>query len=289
MEKGIPMLGGLFKVAVASTLATGAAYAQSAPAGSPTEPAAAPAASADDAAALAQKLSNPVSSLISVPFQLNYDARIGPLKDGERLTINVQPVIPFSISKDWNLVSRTIVPIVWQSDIFPGSGNQFGLGDTVQSFFFTPKQAKGIIWGAGPVILLPTGTDQLLSGHKWGVGPTAVVLKQAGQWTIGGLANHIWSVAGDNNRNDLSLTYFNPFISHTSKTAFTVGASADLTYDWKIDKLVMPVNLTASQLVKVNKQLLSLGGGLRYYVATTDASPHGLAARLSITLLYPAK
>ena len=175
------MFEGLFKVAVASTLATGAAYAQSAPAGSPTEPAAAPAASADDAAALAQKLSNPVSSLISVPFQFNYDARIGPLKDGERLTINVQPVIPFSISKDWNLVSRTIVPIVWQSDIFPGSGNQFGLGDTVQSFFFTPKQAKGIIWGAGPVILLPTGTDQLLSGHKWGVGPTAVVLKQAGQ------------------------------------------------------------------------------------------------------------
>ena len=282
------MLGVLFKIAVASSLATGAAYAQDAPAESPSEPAAAPAASSGDAADLAKKLSNPVSSLISVPFQFNYDARIGPDKDGERVTLNVQPVIPFSISEDWNLVSRTIVPVVWQSDIFPGSGSQFGLGDTVQSLFFTPKQSKGIIWGAGPVILLPTGTNQLLSGRKWGVGPTAVALKQAGQWTIGGLANHIWSVAGDNDRSDLSLTYFNPFISHTSKTALTVGASADVTYDWKTEKLVMPVNLTVSKLVKVNKQMLSVGGGLRYYVATTNASPHGLAARMSITLLYPA-
>lgn len=130
---------------------------------------------------LAKKLSNPIASLISVPAQLNYDESIGPLRDGSRTILNIQPVIPIEINKDWNLISRTIAPIVWQRDIFPGAGRQNGLGDVVQSLFFSPKAptADGWIWGAGPVFLLPTGSDDLLSAKKWGTGPTAVVLKAA--------------------------------------------------------------------------------------------------------------
>ena len=136
---------------------------------------------------LAKKLSNPIASLISVPLQGNYDDKIGPARDGHRFTLNIQPVIPIDLSKDWNLISRTILPITNQNDIFPGAGHQSGIGDVVQSLFFSPKAptADGWIWGVGPVFLLPTGSDDLLSARKWGAGPTAVVLKQESGWTYG--------------------------------------------------------------------------------------------------------
>ena len=113
---------------------------------------------------LAKQLSNPIASLISIPVQGNFETNIGPLRKGDRLYFNIQPVIPFSLGEDWNVISRTIVPTTYQNSIFPGAGSQFGLGDTVQSFFFSPKTPgpSGIIWGAGPVFLVPTATDSLL-------------------------------------------------------------------------------------------------------------------------------
>lgn len=238
---------------------------------------------------LAQQLANPVASLISVPFQFNYDDGIGPGGDGSRLLLNFQPVIPFSLGEDWNLISRTIVPIVDQSDIFPGAGSQTGLGDTVLSLFLSPKAptAGGIIWGVGPVFLLPTATDDLLGTGKWGIGPTGVVLMQQGPWTVGGLANHIWSVAGDKDRADINRTFLQPFASFTTPDAWTFTLQTETTYNWETEEWAVPVNVVASKVMTVGDQPVSFFGGLRYWAQSSDGGPEGWGLRFGATLLFP--
>lgn len=171
----------------------------------------------DEAAELAKQLQNPVASLISVPFQNNFEFNLGPNDDGFKYTLNFQPVIPVSLSQDYNLIIRTIVPIISQDDVIPGT-NQSGLSDITQSFFFSPKKpVGGWIVAFGPVLLWPTATDDLLGTEKWGAGPTGLLLKQVGGWTYGILANHIWSYAGDDHRNYVSATFLQPFMSYLQR------------------------------------------------------------------------
>jgi hypothetical protein len=239
---------------------------------------------------LAKKLSNPIASLISVPLQGNYDDNIGPARDGHRFTLNIQPVIPIELNKDWNLISRTILPITDQRDIFPGAGNQSGIGDVVQSFFFSPKAptADGWIWGAGPVLLLPTGSDDLLSARKWGAGPTGVALKQESGWTYGLLFNHIWSFAGDGDRSRVSSTFLQPFLAYTTKDAWTYGLNTESTYDWNAKQWSVPLNASISKLVRFGKQPVSLGLNARYWAESPDSAPHGWGVRFIVTFLFPA-
>lgn len=238
---------------------------------------------------LAMQLANPVASLVSVPFQVNFDHDIGPVDSGDRLTLNVQPVVPVSMNDDWNLISRTILPIVDQQDISPGAGDQFGIGDTVQSVFFSPKTPtdSGWIWGAGPVLLLPTATERLLGADKWGLGPTAVALKQDGPWTYGGLFNHIWSVAGDDDRTDVNSTFFQPFVTYTTPEAWSFTASLEATRDWEGKNLNLPVGVFAAKVTSLGSQLIQLQGGLRYYLESPDAGPEGWGLRFSFVLLFP--
>lgn len=242
----------------------------------------------DSSADLAKKLSNPIASLISVPFQFNHDHGYGPL-DGDKSALNIQPVVPISLNEDWNLISRTILPVVWQDDIAGPSGSQFGLGDTVQSFFLSPAKPteSGIVWGAGPVFLIPTATDDLLGGEKWGAGPTVVALKQDGPWTYGVLANHIWSFSGNDDRNDISNTFLQPFLSYTTPDAWTFGLNTESTYDWKAKEWSVPINLTISKLVKIDDQPISLTAGVRYWATAPDNGPEGLGVRLGLTFLFP--
>jgi hypothetical protein len=239
-------------------------------------------------AALAKKLSNPVASLISVPFQFNYDRGFGP-EDGDRFLLNVQPVIPIALNDQWNLISRTILPVVTQNDLAGLSGTQSGIGDTLQSLFLSPARpgAGGIIWGAGPVFLLPTATDGLLGGDKWGAGPTAVALKQTGPWTYGVLANHVWSFAGPDGRPDVSSTFLQPFLSYTTPSAWTFALNTESTYDWTSGHWAVPINATVSKLVQLGNQPVSLAAGVRYWAESPENGPEGFGVRLSMTLLFP--
>lgn len=242
---------------------------------------------ADDAA-LAEQLSNPVASLISAPFQFNYDSGYGP-NDGERAYLNIQPVIPISLNDDWTMISRTILPLIWQNDIAGPSGEQSGLGDITQSLFFSPKAPgpSGIIWGAGPAFLIPTATDDLLGGGKWGAGPTAVVLKQSHGWTVGALANHIWSFAGEDDRADVSSTFLQPFISYTTPHAWTFGVNLESSYNWETQDWSVPVNVTVAKLTKIGEQPVSFTAGVRYWAESPESGPDGLGFRGVITLLFP--
>jgi len=250
--------------------------------------AAAPAQAATDQE-LAKKLANPIASMVSFPIQLNYDTGFGPTGSGSRLLTNVQPVVPIALSKSWNLVSRTILPIVSQSEMYPGGGRQFGIGDITQSAFFSPVAPTkgGLIWGAGPVLLLPTATDDLLGGDKWGAGPTFVVLKQTGPQTIGMLANHIWSVAGDDDRPDVSSTFIQPFLSYTTKKATTYMLNSEATYDWKSDEWSVPINLQAGQMTRFGAQRVSVGAAIRYWAHSPPGGADGFGLRLFVTYLFP--
>ncbi len=245
--------------------------------------------SADTEAELAKKLSNPVASLISVPIQANYDENFGANDKGEIWRINIQPVIPIELNEDWNVISRTILPLIDQND-FPFLGyDEFGMGDTVQSLFFSPKQPtqSGLIWGIGPVLYLPTATDDFLGAEKWGAGPTGVALKQDGPWTVGVLANHIWSFAGDDNRNDINATFVQPFLTYVTQTKTTLGINTESTYDWENDQWSVPVNLTVNQMLKTGDQIYQVGGGIRYWAESPNAGAEDWGLRLQLTLLFP--
>jgi hypothetical protein len=243
--------------------------------------------SADAAAELAKKLANPVAALISLPFQYNYDENFGADDEGTKSVLNIQPVIPFSLSEDWNLITRTIIPLVDQQDI-PAGTDESGLGDVVQSFFISPKApVGGWILAAGPVGLYPTASDEVLGGEKWGVGPTVLALQQAGPWTYGLLANHIESVAGEDERADISLSFVQPFLSYITKTKTTLGVNTESTYDWENEAWSVPVNASISQLLKVGPQIFQVSLGARYWADSPDNGPEGWGARAAVTFLFP--
>jgi hypothetical protein len=181
---------------------------------------------------LAKQVQNPVSDLVSVPFQNNLDYGMGPF-DRTRNTLNIQPVIPFALDLRWNLITRTIIPIIYQPDLQRETGGTTGLGDINPTAWLSPARSGDIIWGLGATALLPTATQRPVGTGKWGIGPSAVALVQPAPWTVGALAHHIWSFAGPDDRTQVSQSLLQYFINYNLPDGWYVTSSPIITANWE--------------------------------------------------------
>lgn len=240
----------------------------------------------DDAAELAKKLANPIAALISVPFQNNTDYGIGEFQ-GTRNTLNFQPVIPIGISKNINMITRVVLPIMTQYNVTGAGEKQNGLGDAVVSAFFSPVNAEKLTWGVGPALLIPTGTNNSLTTKKLGFGPTAVALKQINGWTIGGLINQIWSIAGNEERPDVSQMFVQPFVVFNWKTGAGAGANIEWTQNWKTGTTTLWLNPTISALTSLGKQKTQFIFGPRLNLAAPDGGKADWGWRGGFIFLFP--
>jgi hypothetical protein len=251
-----------------------------------------PGSAASEAEEQAKQLTNPVADLVSVPLELNLVEGVGVNHDLMSV-MKFQPVVPFSLNANWNLIGRLILPFVNQPVLAPGVGPASGTGDILLSGFFSPVNSKKAIWGVGPALSLPTTSDPLLGSGKWSGGPTAVVLKLTGPWAYGTLVNHLWSFAdtGDQDRTNVSQSYLQPFLAYTTPAAVTYLLSSETTYDWKAadgQKWTAPILVNVSKVTRLGPFPFSIGAGAGYYLEKPDGGPDW-SLRMTATLILPRK
>ena len=239
---------------------------------------------AQSADELAKQTQNPVSSLISVPLQGNWDFGIGG-RDATATLLNFQPVMPFAITKSTNVILRVIMPLTSQPG--PDGTRINGLSDVLATAFFSPAKSGRIIWGVGPVVQLPAATNNALGTERFGVGPSVVALTQPGKWTLGALFNQIWSTSGAADRDDINTTYLQPFANYNLGSGLSVGVSIEASANWEADE-----TWTAPLLFNVSKVTLLGKRPVSFAVAAgpTIANPDGGASwrfRLAATFLFP--
>lgn len=252
-------------------------------------PAAAQGESNAQAAELARKLSNPVASLINVPFQFNWDHGLGYNDEGRRFLMNFQPVMPFQLNENWNLIARVIIPFIAQPVLFQDGSPASGMGDILVSGFFSPNK-PGFTWGVGPVISLPTTSDPLLGSGKYSLGPTLVMLAQKGPWTYGALVNQLWSVGGDKGRADVNQTLIQPFLAY-GKKGWTVSANAEASANWEAsdgNEWTVPIFVGVSKVTSLGGRPISLQAGPRFYVESPTGGPEW-GFRTALTLIIPGQ
>ena len=242
---------------------------------------------AADAAEVAKKLANPIASLVSVPFQNNLDVGIGE-HNGSRNTLNIQPVIPISLSSKLNLIGRVVLPLITQQDVSAKDVRESGFADAIVSAFLSPAVPKnGVVWGAGPCFLVPVATNDLLATKKLGVGPTAVILKQAHGWTVGALINQIWSVAGNKDRPDVNQMFFQPFAGYNWKSGAGLVVNSEMTKNWQGQTFTAFLNPMVNGITKIGKQMVQLQIGPRIQLAAPKASRADFGVRASFVLVFP--
>ncbi len=237
---------------------------------------------------LAQKTQNPISDLISLPFQNNTNYGIGPYNRTQNV-LNIQPVVPFSISKDWNLITRTIAPLISQPDISSESGSTFGLGDINSSLFLSPKDAGKIIWGIGPILSFPTATDDVLGTGKFGLGPSLVVLTISGPWVAGVLANNIWSVAGKDDRADVNQMLIQYFINYNLSQGWYLVTAPIITANWESEsgnQWTVPLGAGIGKIFKIGSQPLNASVHAYSNVVKSDFGADW-TLRLQLQFLFP--
>jgi hypothetical protein len=240
-----------------------------------------------ESADLAKQLSNPIASLVSVPFQFNWEQNVGP-SELTRFVLNVQPVMPFRVNEDVNLIVRLIAPLVSQPPLVDGGAGTFGMSDITTSFFVSPSKSTRLIWGVGPVIVLPSTSESTLGTGKWSAGPTIVALKQAGQWTVGALWNQLWSLSGDETRTDVNQMFFQPFVSYQATRTITLTLQSETTANWEVqdDRWTVPINVVVSKLASFGTFPASYQMGFGGFAAHPEIGP-SWKIRAAVVILLP--
>ena len=244
--------------------------------------------SAEQLAKLAQ---NPIANMMSIPFQNNTNFNVGQYNRTQDI-LNIQPVIPFHLSPEWNLITRTIVPLIWQPGMAPGQDSEFGLGDIQFSAFFSPAKpsASGLIWGAGPILQLPTHTDGMLGNEKSGIGPSVVALRMDGPWVYGALLNNVWSFMGPGNAPGYSKFTMQYFLNYNFKEGFYACTSPVITADWKAsggNVWTVPLGGGVGKVFKIGGKLpLNLQAQAFYNIMSPDNGPDW-SIRLQAQILLP--
>lgn len=231
---------------------------------------------------------NPVASLISVPLQNNTNFGIGPYSRTQDV-LNIQPVIPVSLTQNWNLITRVIQPIVWQPYPTETTGGEYGFGDMNPTFFLAPSKPKKIIWGVGPAFVIPTATNSILGQGKFSLGPSFVALAQPGHWTIGVLVNNVWSVAGSGGRTNVNQMLLQYFINYNLKKGWFLTLQPIITASWNASSgnvWTVPFGGGVGRIMKLGLQPVNIAA--QFYGNATypsGASPWG--TRLQIAFLFP--
>jgi hypothetical protein len=227
-----------------------------------------------DDTALAKKLQNPIGDLYSFPFQSNTNFQYGPHK-GTQEILNIQPVIPVHVNEDWNVITRTILPLVWNPSLSPIDTVPFGTGPTTFSAFLSPRNpTNGWLWGAGPVVQIPTISDPSLGSNVWGAGPTGVLVYMNGPWVAGALANNVWSFGGTSGSGGTRYNMFlmQPFVNYNFGGGWYVGSAPIITANWLGEggKWTVPMGALAGRVFKVGKLPINLSVGAYYNLVRPD-------------------
>jgi len=243
--------------------------------------------SAEELAKLAQ---NPVGNLISLPFQNNTNLNVGPQK-GTQNILNIQPVIPISISSEWNIITRTIVPVVWNPRLTPGDDKTSGIGDTSFTAFLSPAKPGEWIWGVGPVVQVPTNTNAELGNKNWGLGPSAVVLhlKHGDPWVYGVLVNNVWSVSSNERGGSYNNGLIQPFLNYNFPGGFYLTSAPIATVDWKADggnKWTVPLGGGVGKIFHLGKLPVNTQLSAYYNVVRPDFGANW-QIRAQIQLMFP--
>lgn len=237
---------------------------------------------------LAKETQNPVSDLISVPFESNFNFGVGP-NDDLQYILYVQPVVPFRLSEDWNLITRTIIPLIDQPELGPGVGDVFGLGDIQLSQFLSPAKSGALIWGIGPIFQFPTATDDALGSDKWSAGPTAAALTIRGPWVAGAVVNHLWSFAGDDDRADVNQTLIQPIVNYNLPGGWFLSSVPYITANWEKDgddRWTVPIGIGVGKVHRFGTQPVSLQLTPYYNVVRPDDAAEW-TLQFRINLLFP--
>jgi len=246
-------------------------------------------AKSEDDSELAKETQNPVADLISIPFQNNMNFGLEPNHRTQNV-LNIQPVIPFKLTDDWNLITRTIMPVIKQPDLRTTSDDTWGIGDINMSLFLAPAKSTGLIWGVGPILQFPTGSDEVVSSRKWAAGPAGVGLYMNGPWVVGLLANNIWSYAGNNDRKDVSQFLAQYFVNYNLPNAWYLSAAPIITANWEAEgkgnQWTVPVGGGFGKVFRIGK--LPFNGSVAAFANVVR--PDGAAdwtLRLQLAILLP--